>query len=110
MTDFRGTDLGNWTYGFDASSNTVNQTDARGKLIKFEYDLLNRLTKKDYPSDTDITFTYDTGKIGTLLQADSASGTVKYEYDSRLRQTAENFTRGVPFIGCVSPTTVWIVW
>jgi len=72
----------------------VNQTDARGKIIQFEYDLLNRPTKKDYPSDTDITFTYDTGKIGTLYQADSPAGTVKYEYDSRLRQTAENFTRG----------------
>jgi len=94
MTGLRDPDLGNWTYRFDASNNLVNQTDARGKLIKFEYDLLNRPTKKDYPSDTDTTFTYDTGKIGTLYQADSASGTVKYEYDSRLRQTAENYTRG----------------
>jgi len=94
MTDFRGTGLGNWTYGFDASSNTVNQTDARGKLIKFEYDLLNRPTKKDYPSDTDVVMTYDTGKIGTLFRAESAAGTFEYEYDSRLRQVGENFTRG----------------
>ena len=38
--------------------------------------------------------TYDTGKIGTLFQANSSAGTVKYEYDRRLRQTAENYTRG----------------
>jgi len=65
-----------------------------GKIIKFEYDLLNRPTKKDYPSDIDITFTYDVGKVGTLFQANSSAGTVKYEYDRRLRQTAENYTRG----------------
>jgi len=94
MTGLRDPDLGNWTYGFDASNNMVNQTDARGKLIKFEYDILNRMTKKDYPTDTDVVMTYDTGKIGTLFQADSPAGTVKYEYDSRLRQAAENFTRG----------------
>jgi len=93
MTDFRGTGLGNWTYGFDASNNMVNQTDARGKLTKFEYDLLNRPTKKDFQSDVDVTLTYDIGKIGILFQANGSAVAVKYEYDRRLRQTAENYTR-----------------
>jgi len=81
MTGLRNPDLGNWTYRFDASGNLVNQTDARGKLIKFEYDLLNRLTKKDFPSDTDVVMTYDTGKIGVLSQADSAAGNLMFSLE-----------------------------
>jgi len=94
MTGLRDPDLGNWTYGFDSMGNMLNQTDAKAVITRFTYDGLNRLTQKTYPTDTGITLTYDTGKVGTLSQADSPAGTVKYGYDSRLRLVAENHSIG----------------
>jgi RHS repeat-associated protein len=94
MIGLRDPDLGNWTYDYDASGNMVEQIDARGVEVDFEYDLLNRLTLKDYLADTDVVLTYDVDKVGVLSQADSPAGTVKYAYDNRLRQTAQNYTYG----------------
>jgi RHS repeat-associated protein len=95
MTGLRDPDLGNWSYGFDAVGEMVNQTDARGVKITFEYDGLGRLTRKDYSSDVDTVLTYDQGKVGVLSVANSSAGIVRYDYDSRLRLTSENFSRGL---------------
>jgi len=37
------------------------QTDAKNKTITFIYDQVNRVTKKDYPTGTDINYYYDEG-------------------------------------------------
>ena len=39
---------GHWTYTYDAAGNLATQTDARGQIIGFDYDALNRLIVKDY--------------------------------------------------------------
>lgn len=44
----RDPDMGNWSYGFDAAGNLNYQRDGKGQMILFEYDALNRLTKKSY--------------------------------------------------------------
>jgi YD repeat-containing protein len=36
QTGLRDPDLGNWTYGFDAAGNMVNQTDAREIMVLSE--------------------------------------------------------------------------
>jgi YD repeat-containing protein len=48
MTD---PDMGAWTYVYDANGNLTSQTDARGRVINFQYDNLDRLvTKLPVPS------------------------------------------------------------
>ena len=41
--------MGSWAYSYDAVGNLVEQTDAKGQVIEFDYDQLNRLTRKWYP-------------------------------------------------------------
>jgi len=60
----------------------ISKTDAKGVTISYQYDALNRLTKIDFPSDTDIVYAYDScvnGK-GRLCSMTDASGTTVYEY------------------------------
>ena len=94
MTGLRDPDLGNWSYSFDGVGNMVNQSDARGEVINFAYDGLNRLTRKDFESDADVVYTYDIGKVGTLFEANSSSGSSRFAYDNRLRLVSENYTGG----------------
>lgn len=82
-------DMGTWTYQYDAAGNQTNSTDARNITTTRTYDQLNRLTGVLYPNDTDIGYTYDIGKIGTLSIATDSAGTASYTYDDRLRKTHE---------------------
>ena len=41
--------MGSWSYSYDAVGNLIEQTDAKGQVIDFAYDKLNRLTRKWYP-------------------------------------------------------------
>jgi YD repeat-containing protein len=41
-------DMGHWFYQYDKSGNLAYQKDAKGQVIGFHYDGLNRLTQKDY--------------------------------------------------------------
>ena len=93
MTD---PDMGHWSYTYDANGNLETQTDAKGNLIQFFYDNLNRLTKKDYITDTtatDVTYGYDevwstsTYAVGRKTSMTDASGTTKYYYDKLGRAT-----------------------
>ena len=64
MTD---PDMGSWAYEYDKFGNLTRQTDARGKVITFAYDGLNRVTEKVYVGETinppedphKVTYTYD---------------------------------------------------
>jgi RHS repeat-associated protein len=82
MTD---PDMGYWTYQYDANGNLVSQTDAKNQTILITYDSLNRVTKKDYPTGTDVLYTYDeifsTYPKGRLTTVTDASGTAKFYYD-----------------------------
>jgi len=81
-------DLGVWHYEYDGVGNETKQTDARifpsAGLTMNWTGSPNRLS-----TDTDITYQYDTGKIGTLSQQTDAAGTVNYIYDNRLRKIQE---------------------
>src|SRR3989344_4236519 len=51
---------------------------------------LNRITKADYPTDTDIVYVYDgNNKTGTLNSVTDAVGTINFIYDNRLRKIQE---------------------
>ncbi|WP_298273061.1 hypothetical protein [Geobacter sp.] len=84
-------DMGEWSYGYDANGNLTAQTDARNQTIRFSYDPLNRITLKDYPSGTDVVFTYDesfsTNPKGRLTTMTDESGNTKYFYDGLGRIT-----------------------
>ncbi len=41
-------DMGNWDYRYDKAGNLEFQKDAKGKVIGFKYDGINRLTRKEY--------------------------------------------------------------
>jgi RHS repeat-associated protein len=78
-------DTGTTTYQYNPARNMVSKTDAKGVTIGYQYDAANRLTKIDFPTDTDIIYAYDTcvnGK-GRLCSMTDASGTTSYEYTAK---------------------------
>ena len=75
-------DTGTTTYQHDAAGNVIAKTDARGITVSYSYDALNRLTLVDFPTDTDVIYTYDTcanGK-GRLCQVVDQAGTTTHIY------------------------------
>ncbi|ABQ25362.1 YD repeat protein [Geotalea uraniireducens Rf4] len=84
-------DMGAWSYGYAANGNLTAQTDADSQTIRFTYDPLNRITLKDYPSGTDVVYTYDesfsSNPLGRLTTMTDESGNTKYFYDSLGRIT-----------------------
>jgi len=75
-------DTGTTTYTYDEAGNMISKKDAKNVTISYQYDEVNRLKKIDFPTDTDIIYTYDTpclnGK-GRLCSMSDASGTTSYE-------------------------------
>ncbi len=49
-------DMRHWEYDYDANGNLTSQKDAKNQTITFTYDALNRVTLKNYPAGTDITY------------------------------------------------------
>ncbi|MHA3915827.1 RHS repeat domain-containing protein [Halovulum sp. GXIMD14793] len=45
-------DLGTWAMSYDLNGNLLQQTDAKGQVISFTYDALNRVLTKSVPSTT----------------------------------------------------------
>jgi RHS repeat-associated protein len=87
-------DMGNWTYEYDLNGNLINQTDARGVSTRLSYDDLNRVTAIDYPSDADVSFTYDLEYNGTLSRVMKGGISSNYDYDQRYRVESETITFG----------------
>ena len=87
LADF---DMGTLSYSYDAAANQVSQTDSRGVTIRFEYDALNRLTRKDYPAGRDTTYVYDSCAfgVGRVCRVRDASGWESYTYDNLGRVVA----------------------
>ncbi len=93
--------MGTWTYSYWANGNLKTQTDAKGQTIQFFYDGLNRMTLKDYPTGTDVTFTYDEssspGTLSRVTTMTDASGVTKSYYDklgsiTKVIQTVDSVT------------------
>ncbi|WP_406656532.1 FG-GAP-like repeat-containing protein [Methanolobus sp. ZRKC2] len=85
-------DMGIWTYEYDLNGNLISQTDARGVSIDLTYDALDRVTAIDYPSDDDVSFTYDLEYNGTLSQVTKGNIASGYDYDLRYRVEDETVT------------------
>lgn len=87
-------DMGNWHYYYDLVGNLIEQTDAKGQSITFEYDAINRLISKS----TGVTYTYDDGSkpncIGRLSRVNDSSGSTEFFYDilGREVKTIKNVT------------------
>ncbi|MFZ2602695.1 MAG: RHS repeat-associated core domain-containing protein, partial [Candidatus Omnitrophota bacterium] len=86
-------DMGTWTYEYDAVGNLKKQTDAKGQVLTFEYDVLNRLTSKQGLSTVPValaTYFYDdTSKdncIGRLSKVTDQSGSTEFFYDKLGRE------------------------
>ncbi len=62
-------DMGHWDYTYGESGNLLSQTDAKGQVIRFTYDNLDRVLKKECFANASAT--------------DSLAGeTITYEYDN----------------------------
>ena len=83
-------------YEYDDAGNRDSATDARGVVVGYQYDALDRLTEIDYPTDTDSEFFYDGDESisfslcsgsqngeGQLTGVVDESGHTKYRYDLR---------------------------
>lgn len=85
-------DRGTSTYEYDAAGNVTKSTDARGQVIDYSYDFLNRLTQKtpaSRPASEIVTYGYDSNTlgacrcIGRLASVTDSTGTLRYGYDHR---------------------------
>lgn len=92
-------DMGEWHYGYDIAGNLISQTDAKGCVINFDYDELNRLTEKSYGgtcSGATVHYFYDEAghgySIGRRTRMTDGSGSTAWFYDARGRVTREEKT------------------
>ena len=91
-------DTGTTRYLYDETGNVVQQIDAKGIVVNYTYDALNRPTTIQFPSDTtqNITFTYDstsvTYGIGKLTGRTDPSGTYTFYYDAQGNMNKEQKT------------------
>lgn len=79
VSDETGTVSNSALYRYDQMGNVVEKRiliGALNKVIQFEYDVLNRLTKIVYPDTTEVTYTYD--QAGRLYQVGDDADPDKY--------------------------------
>lgn len=87
-------DAGTTRVAYDGAGNRVQRTDARGVVVGYVYDTLNRLTRVDFPADVDTVLTYDEAGAGVdcatprhgrgrLTSMTDESGTTAWFYDAR---------------------------
>jgi RHS repeat-associated protein len=90
------------TYTYDADGNVATKTDARGIIITYSYDVLNRLTGRTYSNgDPAVTYTYDQAtcvgqspcyNIGRRTSMTDAAGSELLSYDTMGREWGEQRT------------------
>ena len=68
-------DMGLWSYFYDKAGNLTCQKDAKGQVIAFIYDNLNRVTQKDL-------YAQAAGLECTNYQAFNSTDTITYVYDT----------------------------
>lgn len=76
-------DLGYYQYCYDKNGNLSWQKTPKDQVINFEYDALNRLTKKTLPDGSTVVYRYDHGanKIGRLASQTSPDVIKEPSYD-----------------------------
>lgn len=95
-----------WNYRYDAIGNLLQQRDAKGQNLHFQYDALNRLRQKDHYSlkslgSGDVVYRYDdatanTYRKGRLWQVSDPSGSTTFTYDKLGRQNRTDKFVGPP--------------
>lgn len=93
LTQLISPDTGVTEYTYDLVGNRATQTDARNITVTFEYDAVNRITKKIYPdASLNVTYTYDAGEngIGKLGTMQDKEGITSYGYDERGNLVSRN--------------------
>lgn len=103
--------MGSWQYWYDNNGNLIRQQDAKGQNLFFQYDPLNRLTRKQLNDNFGVfdpnvilaTYTYDQGANGIGRRTAIWVHTVtekQWSYDARGRVTQERVVvppmNGVP--------------
>lgn len=88
LREMTSPDTGTTTFNdYDRAGNLKQKTDSRGKVTKYEYDMLNRLTSIEHPAtpSLDVTFTYDQtdfsygiGRLGMIVDR---TGYTNFFYD-----------------------------
>ena len=81
-------DSGTHNYtAYDANGNLLSQADAKGQLVSYSYDALNRPKTINYSGDagSNTIFTYDSGSnaVGRLTKVQTANSSNSYYYDAR---------------------------
>lgn len=86
-TDSSDIDSDNRNQTYDAAGNRVSKTDFRGRVIRYTYDALNRLTKLNVNGGAANSYVYDVGRnaIGRLSSMKDESGTTKWSYTTQGR-------------------------
>ena len=91
-------DVGTTTHVYDTAGNRIQSTDARGVVVQYTYDALNRQLTTTYPGSTseNAVFAYDTGTNGKgqLTSMTDPSGTTTWTYDHRGNVLSESRTTG----------------
>jgi RHS repeat-associated protein len=83
-----GTSLLETTYGYDASGNLTDVTDANSNQTSYQYDLFNRLTQVTQPGTVTTTYAYDLhGNIASVTDAQGNVTTYTYDDLGRLVST-----------------------
>lgn len=93
--------------GWHSAGSLTKETDARGVITEYSYDVLNRVTARSYPATPaeDVTYTYDNSApgvhgLGRLTAISDESGTASLVYDAR-----GNVVEETRVIGSVAYTT-----
>ncbi|RYE13901.1 MAG: hypothetical protein EOP51_29040, partial [Sphingobacteriales bacterium] len=81
-------DTGTTRFSYDAAGNRSSAVDARGVVVNYTYDAINRLTAVNYPAAAteNVIYTYDTNSsanygIGRLTKVAIGSTSVSYGYN-----------------------------
>ncbi len=76
-----GAIISSYAYTHDNMGNRLTKTEAKGEITRYEYDVLDQLTKVAYPPGEGFTqYTYDL--VGNRLSEKNANGTTYYTYDA----------------------------
>ena len=89
-------DMGSWSYEYDDVGNLTKQADAKGNILEFQYDNINRLKYKIANGQTIVTYTYDVGTYAkgrlSKIKVEATTNTTEFAYDALGRETATTRT------------------
>ncbi|HDZ39141.1 MAG TPA: RHS repeat protein, partial [Marinobacter sp.] len=96
--EVRNPDTGTTTFTYDEAGNVATRTDAKGQVVSYTYDALNRLVlvSSSLAGDPDIQYGYDDPAadygIGRLTSVDDGNGVRTFDYTPEGWLAAETWT------------------